>query len=139
MTQVYQNILLVDHIPEAVDSIINTFNDADLPPVKISTAYSLSYALELLNENEFSLLIVGLEDQTSFDDFKLLTQLHQPKPTIAILPESLETEIIPTLRCGAADVFIRGAECFVKGDFAQSIIDQLHKAELIEKNAHYQR
>ena len=138
MSTDYQNILLVDHIPEAIDYLINTFSDDELPAVKISTAYCMSYAEELLNENEFSLLIVGLKDDNSLPAFETLAQSHWPKPTIAILPETMESNVIMALRLGAADVFIRGAECFIKGAFAQSIIANLHKASLVEKNAHYQ-
>lgn len=138
MSTNYQNILLVDHIPEAIDYLLNSFDDDKLPAVKISTAYCTHYALELLNENEFSLLIVGLKNSDALAAFEVLAQTHWPKPAVAILPESMQGEVITTLRLGAADVFIRGAECFIKGAFSQSVIANLHKASLIEQNAHYQ-
>lgn len=137
MKQTYQTILLIDHVAEAIDCIIDTCNSAALPPVKISTAFSAAYAHELLTENEFSLLIIGVSDERMLGQIQTLAEQHAPKPLIAILPPDKEAWVIVALRLGAADVFLQDTLCAETEAFAHSIAKLLTQAELIEKNFHY--
>ena len=137
MRKTYQTILLIDHVAEAIESIINACNHVDLPPVKISTAYNSDYALELLNEHDFSLVIVGLSDHLSLDDVALLAERHDPKPLMVLLPEPKCDQVLLALRKGAGDVFIQSEISENEEEFACSISRLLVQAELIEKNLHY--
>lgn len=137
MKQTYQTILLVDHVAEAIDCIIDTCNSASLPPVKISTAFSSTYAHELLTENEFSLLIVGVGEELMLDQIQALAEQHAPKPLIAILPPEKDEWVLRALRLGAADVFVQNTLCEETEAFAYSVAKFLAQAELIEKNFHY--
>ncbi len=137
MKQAYQTILLVDHVAEVVDCIIETCNSASLPPVKISTAFSAHYAAELLKENDFSVLVVGLGEKLDLEQVSLLAELHAPKPIIVILPPSAEDQVISTLRAGASDVFFQESVHQEQSDFVKSLDKSLAQADLIEKNFHY--
>jgi sigma-B regulation protein RsbU (phosphoserine phosphatase) len=137
MRQTYQTILLIDHVAEAIESIINACNHVDLPPVKISTAYNSDFALELLAEHDFSLVIVGLSEHFSLDDVALLAERHDPKPLMVLLPEPKCDQVLLALRKGAGDVFIQSEISENEEEFACSISRLLVQAELIEKNLHY--
>ncbi|MGH1461994.1 MAG: PP2C family protein-serine/threonine phosphatase [Neptuniibacter sp.] len=137
MKQSYQTILLVDHVAEAIDCIIDTCNAASLPPVKISTAFSAQYAAELLAENEFSVLVIGIGENIKLAEISDLTALHAPKPTIVILPSGSSDQVIPALRSGASDVFLQDTVCDEKGEFLNALDKLLKQADLIEKNFHY--
>lgn len=137
MRQSYQTILLIDHVAEAIDSIIDACNQAELPPVKISTAFSCDYALSLLGENEFSLVIVGVGPKLSLNDVKRLAASHSPKPLITLLPEVLSENVISALRSGASDVFIQEEILNQRIEFAKAITKLLNQADLIEQNLHY--
>lgn len=134
----HQNILLVDRVPEAIEGLINTFSESSLADVQVATAHSVDFALELLHENEFSLIIAGVNDALNLDAIAPLTGQQSPKPSIVILPKDSSSDIIKALRLGAADVFIRDSECFANGKFSRSVAEQLYKASLVEVNAHYQ-
>lgn len=137
MKQAYQTVLLVDHVTEAIDCIIETCNSGSLPPVKISTAFSAKFAAEMLDENEFSLLVVGLGDELDFMHIELLAKLHAPKPLIAVLPTGSGEDVIAALRLGASDVFFRDSLISEKSSFLNSLERFLIQADLIEKNVHY--
>ncbi|WP_299177296.1 SpoIIE family protein phosphatase [uncultured Neptuniibacter sp.] len=137
MRQTYQTILLIDHVAEAVDSIVEACNQADLPPVKISTAFNSSYALKLLDENEFSLVIVGLSEELGFAELELLAEAHEPKPLLSLLVDDSSENILMALRKGASDVFIQSEVAENDRAFCRSITKLLIQAEMVEKNLHY--
>ena len=137
MRQAYQTILLVDHVAEAIDSIVDACNQVDLPPVKISTAFSGDYALELLEEHSFSLVIVGLNDRLKLVDLQQLAASQSPKPVLALLPDGASDQVMPALRKGASNVFLQ-SEIIEQGPaFSLAIKALLNQAELIEQNLHY--
>lgn len=137
MRQAYQTILLVDQVAEAIDSIVDCFDQANLPPVKISTAFNYEYANELIDENEFSLLIVGMGNCLELEQLKGLAQKHFPKPTLVLLPEVDSASVLQLLRSGANDVFIKERIQEEIVEFASAISGLLHQAGLVEKNLHY--
>ncbi|MFY0676858.1 MAG: SpoIIE family protein phosphatase [Neptuniibacter sp.] len=137
MKQSYQTILLVDQVAEVIDCIIETCNGASLPPVKISTAFSAAYAEELLCENEFSVLIVGLGENITLEQVTKLSEIHAPKPIIVILPSASNDQVIQALRAGASDVFFQDCIDREPDVFVRSLGKFLSQADLIEKNFHY--
>lgn len=138
MKQAYQTVLLVDHVADAIDSIIDVCNAAELPPIKVSTAFNAQYAEELLAENDFSLLVCGLSDSLTLDDIAELSKLHAPKPILVLLAERSYEQVICALRKGASDVFVQGDLDGQAEEFSKSIRKLLLQADLIEKKQHYQ-
>ncbi|WP_286239209.1 PP2C family protein-serine/threonine phosphatase [Neptuniibacter halophilus] len=137
MRQIYQTILLIDQMAEAIDSVIDACDLADLPPVKISTAFSSRYALEMMQEHEFSLLIVGVGEHLDLEALKLLAAQQAPKPVLTLLPDEQGELVLQALRQGASDVFLRKSVSLEQTVFAQAISRLLNQADLIEKNVHY--
>lgn len=137
MRQAYQTILLVDHIAEAIDSIVDACNQVDLPPVKISTAFSSDYALELLEEHSFSLVIVGVSERLTLLDVEQISLSQAPKPILALLPEGSGDQVIPTLRKGVSNVFLQSEINEQGAAFFAAIKSLLNQADLIEQNLHY--
>lgn len=135
MKQAYQTVLLVDHVADAIDSIIDVCNAAELPPIKVSTAFNAHYAEELLAENDFSLLVCGLGDSLTLDDIAELSKLHAPKPILVLLAERSYEQVICALRKGASDVFVQGDLDGQAEEFSKSIRKLLLQADLIEKNS----
>ena len=137
MRQAYQTILLVDHIAEAIDSIIDACNQIDLPPIKISTAFSCDYALELLQEHDFSLIIVGLSEHLNLLDVERIVTQQLPKPLLVLLPEDSSQQLLPALRSGASNVFLQSEIDEHNSAFSIAIKNLLNQAGLIEQNFHY--
>ncbi|WP_415893924.1 PP2C family protein-serine/threonine phosphatase [Neptuniibacter sp. PT8_73] len=137
MRQAYQTILLVDHVAEAIDSIVDACNQVDLPPVKISTAFSSDYALELLEEHSFSLVIVGVSERLKLVDLQHLATSQAPKPILALLPDSEGDQVMTALRKGASNVFLQSEIIDQGSTFSLAIKSLLNQAELIEQNLHY--
>lgn len=138
MKQAYQTVLLVDHVTDAIDSIIDVCNAAELPLIKVSTAFNAQYAEELLAENDFSLLVCGLSDSLTLDDIAELSKLHAPKPILVLLAERSYQQVICALRKGASDVFVQGDLDNQAEEFSKSIRKLLLQADLIEQKQHYQ-
>lgn len=139
MSQTYQTVLLVDHVTDAIDCIFDTFDQADLPPVKFSTAFSFEYALRLLDEREFSLLIVGVGESLSCLQLSELVIKHAPHPVIAVLTEGNGEQVFQALRAGACDVFVGGELFDERPAFIQSVCKHLTQAGLIETNQLYRK
>ncbi|MDO6513683.1 MULTISPECIES: PP2C family protein-serine/threonine phosphatase [unclassified Neptuniibacter] len=137
MRDTYQTILLVDHVAEAIDSIVDACSHIELRPVKVSTAYNCDYAKELLNEHDFSLIIAGLSETFTVDDIASLAELHSPKPILVLMPEAKCDQVLLALRKGANDVFIQSEIAEKSADFSDSISKLLLLADLIEKKLHY--
>ncbi|WP_067864286.1 PP2C family protein-serine/threonine phosphatase [Neptuniibacter marinus] len=137
MRDTYQTILLVDHVAEAIDSIIDACSHIALRPVKVSTAYNCDYAKELLNEHDFSLVIAGLSETFTVDDIASLAEFHAPKPILVLMPEAKCDQVLLALRKGANDVFIQSEIAEKSADFSDSIAKLLLLADLIEKKLHY--
>lgn len=137
MKQAYQTVLLIDHVVEAIDCIVDTCNAASLPPIKLSTAFSAEYASELLLEKEFSLLVIGVGEKLTLQNVGELIELHNPKPVIVVLPPGQVDLVIPALRMGASDVFLQDSLQSEKSSFLKSFEKLLRQADLIEKNFHY--
>ncbi|WP_415888589.1 PP2C family protein-serine/threonine phosphatase [Neptuniibacter sp. SY11_33] len=137
MRQAYQTILLVDHVAEAIDSIVDACDQLDLPPVKISTAFSSDYALELLEEHSFSLVIVGVSERLKLVDLQHLATSQAPKPILALLPDSEGDQVMIALRKGASNVFLQSEVVEQGSAFSLAIRALLNQADLIEQNLHY--
>ncbi|PIE25542.1 MAG: hypothetical protein CSA60_00205 [Neptuniibacter caesariensis] len=137
MKQAYQTLLLVGQTDEAIDSIIDACNQADLPPIKISTAFNADYASELLSKHDFSLLIVAMSESLPFTQLKQLAEQHGSRPTMAVLSATMADDVLQALRSGACDVFVKAQIDAQAGDFAAAVCKLLHQARLIEKNFQY--
>lgn len=137
MRETYQSILLIDHVAEAIDTIIDACNHVDLPPVKVSTAFNCEYAVELLTEHNCSLVIAGLSENLSLDDIARISEVHFPKPILVLMPDDMEGEVLTALRKGASDVFIQSRIVSESTAFSNSLSKMLLQANLIETNLHY--
>ena len=139
MSQTYQTVLLVDHVTDVVDCIFDSCDQSDLPPVKFSTAIDYDYALRLLDEREFSLLIVAVGESLSFKQLADIASKHAPQPVIAVLSEAFEDHVFQALRAGTCDVFIGSQLLAERSEFIQSVCRHLSQAALIETNQHYRQ
>lgn len=134
MTPSYQSILLVDQVADAIECILETCDRAELPPVKFSTAFSLDYALRLLDEREFSLLVVAVKQESDLRSLSELSSKHSPKPLIVLLDDCISSLVLPALRAGASDIFIASALVNEGDAFIHSVCRGLSLSESIETN-----
>lgn len=137
MRQTYQTILLIDHVADAIDTIIDVCNHVDLPPVKVTTAFNCEYALEILSEHECSLVIAGLSDSLRLEHIEKIAEAHFPKPVMVLLPEGGNDDVVAALRKGASDVFYQERLVDERAEFSISLSKLLLQADLIEQNLHY--
>ncbi|MBY4677895.1 PP2C family protein-serine/threonine phosphatase [Marinobacterium arenosum] len=137
MSHPCQSILLLHPSSQVVDRVFAILDEAELPPVRITTAFSYSEAVQALAERRFSLIIAFATPELD-RQLEELVSLQDPRPVLALLEGQSSCEVVmQSLRQGASDVFLVDTMVTEAQAFAGSVIRFLERARLVDDTESY--
>lgn len=136
MTQVAQNILLLDSSTALIDTLFDLLNDSHLPDLRVSTCFSLQDALSILRERSFALVVFRLSS-SSVSACPELVRLHADMPVIALVDAPSPELMFSALRMGISDLLPLDDVQNPDAGFIDAVERALKWADTVEQNRYY--